>query len=381
MVARVLHVVDVLDRWAVETWLLRMLAHARTRGVPVDWSFYGGSGVRGSRDQQARDLGARVTISPVSLSNKRAFLLALRHEIIEGGYDTLHCHHDILSGVHLAASVGLPLNTRIVHVHNADESLPTPSLAKRLVLRPTLRQLCFGMSDHIVANSEHSLQTFLRGRRFDPKRHHVNYYGMDPGPFERASVDRAAFREKLGLAPETPILLFAGRVVPEKNPVFAVDVLAAIRRLLPSAVAAFAGDGSLEQAVRDRAAELGQSHAVHMLGWRGDIPDIMTACDWFILPHPEEHLEGFGMAVVEAQLAGLRILISNGVSDAPILPSAVWRRVPLDRGPDAWAAAALEMWYSAAPSRQTALQSFRASPLDMDYALKDLLDLYVPQRR
>jgi glycosyltransferase involved in cell wall biosynthesis len=204
----------------------------------------------------------------------------------------------------------------------------------------------------------------------------VNYYGMDPAPFLAPPLDRGAFRRELGLDATTPILLFAGRMTPEKNPVFAVDVLAALRRRMPQAAAVFAGAGSLEDAVRARAAELGQSEAVRMLGWRGDVAQVMGACDWFILPHPHEPLEGFGMAVVEAQLAGLRLLLSLGVSDAPILPGAAWRKLSLADGPEPWAAAAADLWSQPAPSRADALAALRASPMDMDYALDDLLGLY-----
>jgi glycosyltransferase involved in cell wall biosynthesis len=373
---KVLHVVGMLDRWAVENWLLRMLAHARARGEPVDWTFYCADGLRGSRDADAEQLGARVVISPEPMHDKLAFSRALRAEAAAGRYDVLHAHHDLISGYYLLATAGLPFGVRLVHAHNADEGVLTPSRLKQALYRPTLRQLCLRFGDRLVGNSEHSLRTLLAGRAVDPRRHHVNYYGMDPAPFLASPLDRGAFRRELGLDETTPILLFAGRMTPEKNPVFAVDVLAALRRRMPQAAAVFAGAGSLEHAVRARAAELGQGEAIRMLGWRSDIAQVMGACDWFILPHPHEPLEGFGMAVVEAQLAGLRLLLSLGVSDAPILPGAAWRKLSLADGPEPWAAAAAELWSQPAPARADALAALRASPMDMDYALDDLLGLY-----
>ena len=138
----------------------------------------------------------------------------------------------------------------------------------------------------------------------------------------------------------------------------------------------FAGAGDLETAVRARASELGQGDAIRLIGWRDDVAEIMSACDWFILPHPHEPMEGFGIAVVEGQLAGLRLLLSLGVSDAPILPDATWRRLSLDAGPEAWAAAATELWEARPPSRADALRAFHASPMEMDRALADLMTLH-----
>ena len=38
-----------------------------------------------------------------------------------------------------------------------------------------------------------------------------------------------AFRRAIGLADDARIMLFGGRIVPEKNPVFAVDVIAQLK--------------------------------------------------------------------------------------------------------------------------------------------------------
>jgi glycosyltransferase involved in cell wall biosynthesis len=374
--AKVLHVVGMMDKWSVESWLMRLLAHARQRGVSFDWTFYTVSCEAGARDCEANALGARVVSSPVPIGQKLAFAKALRAEIIGGAYDVLHCHHDLISGVYLAASAGLPLRERIVHVHNLDESVLTPNPLKQAVLRPTLRRVCLTLADKIVANSPHSLETFLAGRRPRPGRDLVHYIAIDPARFAGAHLDRAAFRRSLGVAKDAPILLFAGRMTPEKNPVFAVDVLAAIRRRRPEVIGVFAGAGSLEDDVRARAAELGQDQAVRLLGWRGDVAEIMSACDWFILPHPHHPAEGFGIAVVEAQLVGLRLLLSLGVHDTPILPGASWRRLSLEDGPDAWAAAALELLNAPAPSREGALAALDASPMNLDHALTDMRRLH-----
>ena len=373
---KVLHVVGVLDRWSVETWLLRMLAHARARDEALDWTFYCTDGQAGSRDDEARALGARVVHSPVPIGDKLAFAKALRSELERGCYDVLHCHHDLVSGVYLAASVGLPIGARLVHVHNLDESVLTPSALKQAVLRPTLRRTCFRLADKIIANSDHTLDAFLAGRRRDPGRHLVHCLGIGPGRFATAMADRGAFRRDLGFAPDAPILLFAGRMTPEKNPVFAVDVLAALRRRIPAAVAVFAGDGDLAEAVRSRAEVLGQAEAIRLIGWRDDVAELMSASDWFILPHPHMPMEGFGIAVVEAQLAGLRLLLSLGVSDAPILPDAAWRRLSLHDGAEVWADAAAELWAAPPPSREATLAAFHASPMDLDHALADLMRLH-----
>ena len=373
---KVLHIVESMGRGAVENWLLRMLRHARKRGIDVNWTFYCTLGQSGPMAEDARALGASVIQSPVPIGRKAEFMRALRAELRRGRYDVLHCHHDLVSAVYLLAAAGLPIGRRIVHAHNADEGVLTPSRLKQRLIREPMRRVGLSIADRIVGISNHTLDTFLAGRPRREGRDIVHYYGVDPGSFEKAAGDRREFLRQLGLPEDSLILLFAGRVVLEKNPVFAVDVLAELRRIEPRAVAVFAGSGSLEQAVLERARGLGVEDTVRMLGWSSDLPAIMSCGDWFILPRPEYPLEGFGLAVVEAQLAGLRMLLSQGIVDDPLLPTANLRRLALSAGPKAWADAAAELLREPAPSRAAALAALRESPMDMDRALDGLIRLH-----
>lgn len=376
MTAKVLHIVENLDRGAVEGWLVRMLSHAHQRGVALDWTFYCALGRPGAMDEQARACGATVIHSPVPLARKAAFMGALRRTLKQGGYDVVHLHHDIMSGPYLLAALGLPIGLRIVHAHNADENVPTPNKLKQALYREPMRRVCLALADRIVGISNHTLDTFLAGRRRRPGRDIVHYYGVDPARFQAARPDRAALRRQLGLPEDALILLFGGRIAPEKNPAMAVDVLAALRRREPRAHLVYAGAGSEEAAVTRRAKALSVSGFVHLTGWRGDLPEVMAASDWFILPRPEHPMEGFGLAVVEAQLAGLPLLLSRGIPDDPLLPTASFRRLPLAAGPYAWADAAVELQQAGKPSAQAAWTALAASPMDMDRALANLVELH-----
>jgi glycosyltransferase involved in cell wall biosynthesis len=353
-----------------------MLRHARERGINVDWTFYCALGQPGAMDEKARALGANIIHSPVPIVKKLGFLRALRKELRRGEYDLLHCHHDIVSAVYLLAALGIPIRQRIVHVHNADEEVLTPSRLKQHLYREPMRRVCLSMADRIVGISNHTLDTFLAGRARRPERDVVHYYGLDPTPFENVAADRAKFRRQWDLPENALVLLFGGRLVLEKNPVFAVDVLANLRCIEQRVVAVFAGAGSQESNVLARARELGVENSVRLLGWRNDLPEIMSCSDWFILPHPEYPMEGFGLAVVEAQLAGVRMLLSRGIPDDPLLPTACFRRLPLSGGSMEWAKAAMDLLHDPVPSRAAALAALRESPMNMDRSLRGLIELH-----
>lgn len=372
----VLHIVENLDRGAVENWLVRMLRHARAVGQTLNWTFYCALGAPGALDAEARSLGARIVYSPVPISRKTAFMRALRTEVRSGGYDVVHAHHDLVSGLYMLAITGLSIGLRLNHTHNADEIVLTSNPLKQALLRGPLRRAGLCLADRILSNSNHTLDTYLGGRTRRQGRDVVHYYGVDSAPFRDIQVDRVAFRHELGLAEDALILLFGGRLVPEKNPIFAVDVLAALRAREPRAVLVYAGAGSEEKAIIPRALALGVTDSVRLLGWRGDLPHVMAHSDWFILPRPEEPMEGFGLAVLEAQLAGLRMLLSNGIAEDPLLPTASYRRLGLAESPSAWADAAMALLAGPAPSREVALAALAASPFAMSVALAHLTALH-----
>lgn len=353
-----------------------MLGHARERGIELDWSFYCTLQQPGVNAGHAQALGARVICSPARIGKKIAFARALRAELKRGRYEVLHAHHDLVSGFYLAAAAGLTLNRRIVHVHNADEIVLTPNPVKQLLLREPLRRIGLGLADIIAGNSNISLDTYLAGRKRRPGRDLVHYYGVDAKPFQAVARERVSFRRSLGLAEDAAILLFAGRLVPEKNPLFAVEVLAALKAREPRAVLVFAGTGSEGKNVLARAEALGITDRLRMLGWREDLAFVMAQADWFILPRPEQPKEGFGLAVVEAQLAGLRMLLSRGVTDDPLLPGARYRRLGLADSPARWAEAAVALLAEPAPAPEAAWRALRDSPMDMDRALDNLLALH-----
>ena len=122
----------------------------------------------------------------------------------------------------------------------------------------------------------------------------------------RPGAPRAALRARLGLAEETRCVLVAANLVPRKG----VDVLLeAIARLGPAArsVLWIAGDGPERARLEAAAARLGVAERTHFLGHRNDVPDLLEACDVFVLPSRQE---GLGVAALEAMARGRPVVAS-----------------------------------------------------------------------
>lgn len=373
---RVIHLVEQLGQGATENWLLRMLEYGQNVGADLQWTFYCYLPTLGGLEDRARELGARVVISREPLRHYIRFGRELREELRTGDYDILHAHHDVLSGLYLSASVGLPLRRKIVHVHNTRAAILTNTSWKQQIYERVLRQACLNLADVIAGVSNPALDCFLAGRPRRPGRDVVVYSGVSAAPFIDCGPDRDKVRQQLELSTSARIVLFVGRLVDEKNPLYCLDVLSELRKVDDRVVLAVAGEGPLRHELRQRAEALDLTEHVRFLGWRDDIANIMKSADLMIVPNPDQPLEGFGLVVLEAQLAGLPLLLSPGISDDPILPTAKFRRLSISQAPREWASIAVTLMNESAPDPVAAWRALSTSPMAMDRALSNLLALY-----
>jgi glycosyltransferase involved in cell wall biosynthesis len=125
--------------------------------------------------------------------------------------------------------------------------------------------------------------------------------GIDTSRFRPATTaERRQARERLGLPPQTPIVLFVGRLVEKKG----IGLVAAMSRQLPSLRFLIVGDGPLRRALGERSANVTWIPAISP----DRMPDCYFAADCLLLP---SHGEGLPLVVQEAMACGLPAVISE----------------------------------------------------------------------
>ncbi len=373
---RVFQIVENLDNRAVEAWLVRVFRNAVVQYPLVDWTFFCVLPQAGEFDDEVRAAGGHVIHSEHELGEKIPFMTSLRRVMQQQSYDVLHCHHDIMSAAYLLASAGLPFKKRIVHLHNTALSLPTPNRIKTELLRGPMRQVCLKMADRIVGISEEALDSLVGPEGRQVGRDRVVHYAVDTKRFRDAEVDPLAFRNQLGLSANAQVVLFVGRMVEYKNPRFVIDVLNHLARIEPEAVAVFVGAGDQENVVRSAAAEQGLSERVRFLGFRNDVAEIMLAADVLLWPSEEEPKEGLGLGIIEAQAAGLPILMSQSVPlEAIVIPELV-EVLPLAAKAQAWANNLQQILHQSHPSRKDCLARVESSSFALQAGVDNLIALY-----
>jgi glycosyltransferase involved in cell wall biosynthesis len=126
---------------------------------------------------------------------------------------------------------------------------------------------------------------------------HVVHPGIDVGRWSPGS-ERA----------DTIVIGTARRLIPVKGIIHLVRAFAVLWSEFPDMRLEIAGDGPERGAIEAEAARLGVADRVTMLGWRADLPAVVSSWSVFVLPSIEE---GFGIAAAEAMAAGLPVVATN----------------------------------------------------------------------
>ena len=128
----------------------------------------------------------------------------------------------------------------------------------------------------------------------------------------KVEIDRAAKRRELGVPEDAFVIVSAGELNKNKNTEVIVKALQYFKGQIVHYLAC--GVGPEEENLKTLARELGVEEQFHLMGYRTDMPEVMTASDVFTMM---SFREGMPRAVLEAMDLGLPCVGSNtrGIRD------------------------------------------------------------------
>jgi glycosyltransferase involved in cell wall biosynthesis len=338
---RVLHVTGTLRRGGVETWLRHALVHLprdRYQCAVCTYQFGGGS--------YAADLeqhGCQLYFIPRGRGPLALFRFSkeFRRLLRENQYDAVHCHGLLMVGFLLFLAWLERVPVRIGHSHNTERR--TGNVLTLAINRIGLilnRPLARAFSTHGVGcSAEAAAALFGEGWR-EKSKYSIIHCGIDLARCEPEG-DLKSWRETLGIQPDQKVIGHVSNFGLAKNPVFLVEVAAAVFRRRQDVVLLLVGDGTLRPAVKQRCEELGVSSRVIFAGTSSHIPELMrSAMDVFVMPSLHE---GLPLVLLEAQAAGLPCLVSDVLSQEVSVSSGSVQFLSLASGVEAWGGAVLSL--------------------------------------
>jgi len=134
----------------------------------------------------------------------------------------------------------------------------------------------------------------------------------------RAARPRAVeLRREIGAAEDTPVVLFASKIMERKNPLPLLEAFAALPRRngAPPGMLVYVGDGPQRPDLEARIEALDMGRWVKFVGFKNqsELPAWFAMADLFVLP---SRREPFAMVVNEAMNAGLPVIATDEVGAA-----------------------------------------------------------------
>lgn len=362
---RILHVLGRLDRGGAETWLVQTLRHIDRSKYQFDFLVH--TEEPGAYDDEVRAMGAQVIPCP-SPSNPvkyaRNFLRILKEY---GPYDCVHSHVRHFSGTVLSLARARAVPLRIAHSHSDTRSIDKASSLGRRIYLSCMGALISANATCGLAVSGKAAHSFFGEKWDEDHRWRICAPGIDLEPFSN-SVDHSHLRRTLGISEDAFVVGHVGRFFPAKNHVFIVDIAEYICAAQPKTLFVMVGDGPLRDSIERLVQARGLMSHFIFTGTRSDVPALMQGVmDVFLFP---SLFEGLGLAVVEAQAAGLPCFISAAVPHEAAVTAQLVRRFTADASAKEWAEAILS------GRQNSASHSANLKDFSIEIATKRLCSVY-----
>jgi UDP-glucose:(heptosyl)LPS alpha-1,3-glucosyltransferase len=253
----------------------------------------------------------------------RSFARCVQHIIAEGRFDLVQSHERI-PGCHIyragdgVHATWLELRDRARGGLSRLGSLLSPwhryTLAAEAATyrHPNLKAV---ICNSIMVRDDIALRFGLPEDRL-----HVIYNGVDLEFFHPGlrDIHRTRVRAELGIAEETPVILFVGSGFERKGIPVLLRALAQMQR--EDAVLLVVGRDSRKQKMKGLAANLGVAHRVVFLGGQKDVRSHLGAADMFCLPTLYDPMPN---AAMEALACGLPVITSTTCGAAELIEPGV----------------------------------------------------------
>lgn len=340
---RVAHVVEAMHQGGAESLVIE---HVRLAGPGVHSTVVALN--RGGPALEAAAAAGAETLLLGKGGARAQGLLQLAHELRVRRIDVVNAHNPVGAtyGTIAARMAGVRAVLRTEH------SIHYPGRGGRLYgfVEPVLTAL----SDRVICVCEASRESHV-SRLGDHAGRFVtilNGIAAEPPPAADAR-DREAVRASLGVLPHQPLALTVGSLTVQKSQDVMLRGMAEAVKRVPDAVLLIAGEGRLEGELKALHAQLGLGERVRFLGARLDVPDLMRACDLFVLSSSRE---GLSVTLLEAMRASRATLATAIGGNPEAVADGVNGRVVPGGDPVAFGAALADLL-----SDRTALALFGAA--------------------
>ena len=307
----------------IQSFLLPYANHFRTLGWTVDGMANGITSNREVRDAFDKVWDVDWSRNPLSPANFLRAPAVIRQAMKSRQYDIVHVHTPVAG---LVCRYALRNETKAIRIYTAHGFHFHEHGARwknQLFFR--LERLAGKWTDCLVLINKED-ETAARRRRIvsDDRIVYMPGIGIKRSDYQSEVANgkaAAQLRSQLDIPQACPLVLMIAEFIPRKRHIDAIQAFSQMKR--QEAHLLLAGDGDLKKEMRQLVRQHNLGSRVHFVGFRRDIPTLLSAAAVNILPSEQEGLPKsimeamcMGVPVIGADIRGTRDLLGE---DAGIL--------------------------------------------------------------
>lgn len=256
--------------------------------------------------------------SPKDSRNLKAYT-QLKELLKKEHYDVIVCNTP-MGGIitRLAAQAMRRQGTKVVYMAHGFHFYQGAPKKNWLVFYPIEKFMARYCDVLITINEE---DYTLARKKFHTKVEHIHGVGVSAERYHPVSdVERREMRKAEGLSDNDFVILCTGELNQNKDQKTLIAAAAKLKNTIPNLKVLLAGNGPLEQALRDQIQAEHLENVVKLLGYRTDLEKVVPAVDLVVSC---SHREGLGLNIIEAMLCKKAVVVSENRGHRELVDNSI----------------------------------------------------------
>jgi glycosyltransferase involved in cell wall biosynthesis len=287
--------------------------------VNFDFVINNNSELSNSLHHEISSNNCKIYHLPSRVKKPLQYMSGLKKIINQGNYNIIHAHGNsatLLLEMFIAILSDIPV--RISHCHS--------STCDYKIIHYILKPFFVKSYTHAFACSHKA------GKWLFKNNYTLINNGIEIDKYAFNEKNRDKFRKELAIT-HKKVIGHIGHFSYSKNHELLIDIFHDVIKYESNYALLLIGDGLLKKKIEEKVDRLGLNKSVIFVGRSNEVPQLISAMDLLVFP---SLFEGLPLTLVEAQVSGLKCLISDIITREIQLTDLI-EFISLKQGPKYWA--------------------------------------------